>query len=104
MSLWLSALNVKYRDVGAPDSVPGSDLDVRLAGRVPGQPGAGTLASLYGLNPMVTVVEGFRWSLLGTPPPDRTLALIGFGADAGDAGRRASCTSRPTERTFADVI
>lgn len=32
---------------------------------------------LFGLNPMVGVIEGFRWALLGTPPPG--LAMLGLG-------------------------
>jgi lipopolysaccharide transport system permease protein len=49
------------------------------------------------------VVEGFRWSLLGTPAPDLTLALAGTAAAlltlAGGLWY-----FRSTERTFADVI
>jgi lipopolysaccharide transport system permease protein len=30
--------------------------------------------SLYGLNPMATVVDGFRWTLLGSPPPPASMA------------------------------
>lgn len=65
--LWLSALNVEYRDVryvvpflvqflmfATPVVYPASLLD---------QP----WRTLYGLNPMVGVVEGFRWALLGAP-------------------------------------
>jgi lipopolysaccharide transport system permease protein len=52
---------------------------------------------------MVTVVEGFRWSLLGTPPPDSTVALVGCAVMlitlAGGLWY-----FRSTERTFADVI
>jgi lipopolysaccharide transport system permease protein len=35
---------------------------------------------LYSLNPMVSVVEGFRWALLQTPPPD--MATAGASATA----------------------
>jgi lipopolysaccharide transport system permease protein len=103
VSLWLSALNVKYRDVAhlvpflvqiwmyaSPVVYPASLVPERW--RV-----------LYGLNPIVTVVEGFRWSLLGTPPPDATLALTGLAAIL------VTLVSgfwyfKSTERTFADVI
>ncbi len=59
--------------------------------------------AVYGLNPMVTVVEGFRWSLLDTPPPDATLAFI------SSVALLATMTGgvmyfKATERTFADVI
>jgi lipopolysaccharide transport system permease protein len=103
VSLWLSALNVKYRDVAhlvpflvqiwmyaSPVVYPASVVPERW--RV-----------LYGLNPIVTVVEGFRWSLLGTPPPDAMLAATGLAAIL------VTLVSgfwyfKSTERTFADVI
>lgn len=66
VSLWLSALNVQYHDVryivpflvqiwlfATPIAYPSSLLSEKW--RV-----------LYGINPMVGVVEGFRWALLGT--------------------------------------
>jgi lipopolysaccharide transport system permease protein len=31
--------------------------------------------TVYGLNPMVGVVEGFRWVLLGTSPPRSMIAV-----------------------------
>jgi lipopolysaccharide transport system permease protein len=65
VGLWLSALNVRYRDVrytitflvqfwlfASPVAYPSS--------LVPGR-----WRVLYGLNPMAGVVEGFRWALLG---------------------------------------
>lgn len=65
MSLWLSAMNVRFRDVGyglgfvvrilmylTPVVYPLSQLD-------------GELRTLAALNPMTGVVEGFRWALLG---------------------------------------
>ena len=69
VSLWLSALNVLYRDVGyvlpfltqiwffiTPIVYASSAVDERLR-------------LLYALNPMTGVIEGFRWALLGTPAP-----------------------------------
>jgi lipopolysaccharide transport system permease protein len=69
VGLWLAALNVQFRDVRhtvgfltqawmlcTPIAYPSSLLHEPLR-------------SLYGLNPMAGVVEGFRWALLGTPPP-----------------------------------
>lgn len=74
-SLWLSALNVQYRDIRyalpflaqlwlfiTPVAYPSSLL-------------AEPWRSLYGLNPMVGVVEGFRWVLLGTQPSEVMMAL-----------------------------
>ena len=103
VGLWLAALNVKYRDVQytlpfltqlwlfiTPVAYPVSIVPEQLRW-------------LYGLNPMVGVVEGFRWALTGTTTPE-------WGAIA------ASCVvvsillvtgvaffSR-AERTFADVV
>lgn len=76
IGLWLSALNVQYRDVqytipfltqfwlfATPIAYPSS--------LVPEQ-----WQVLYGLNPMAGVVEGFRWALLGTSDPPGVLMLI----------------------------
>lgn len=76
VSLWLSALNVKYRDIrytipflvqiwlyATPVAYPSSLIpdNWRL---------------LYGLNPMVGVIEGFRWALLGAQNPDGWMIAI----------------------------
>ncbi len=74
--LWLSALNVLYRDVNyiLPFLTQLWLLvtPVAYSSRVvPPQ-----WQWLYALNPMVGVVEGFRWALLDAPPPDiQTLAI-----------------------------
>jgi lipopolysaccharide transport system permease protein len=65
VGLWLSALNVEYRDVRY--TIPlltqvwllVSPVGY-LSERIPQQ-----WQTLYGLNPMVSVIEGFRWALLG---------------------------------------
>jgi lipopolysaccharide transport system permease protein len=70
VGLWTSALNVKYRDVQYlmpflmqvwlfASPVAYSATLVRRP----------LLQVLYGLNPMTGVIEGFRWAILGTPPP-----------------------------------
>ena len=69
VGLWLAALNVQYRDVryvlpfltqlwlfATPIVYPSSLVPA------PWRP-------VYGLNPMVGVVDGFRWALLGSAPP-----------------------------------
>jgi lipopolysaccharide transport system permease protein len=74
VGLWLSALNVQYRDFqytlpfliqfwlfASPVVYPSTLLPE-------------SIRWLYGLNPMAGVIEGFRWALLGTEPPG---ALIG---------------------------
>ena len=69
IGLWLSALNVKYRDFqyALPFIIQlglyASPI-VYSSSIIPEQ-----YKLLYGLNPMVGVIEGFRWSLLGTTPP-----------------------------------
>jgi lipopolysaccharide transport system permease protein len=64
VGLWLSALNVKYRDF---------QYTVYPASMVPEQ-----FRFLYALNPMTGVIEGFRWALLGTTPPT-TMIFISLG-------------------------
>lgn len=99
----LAALNVKYRDVRfvvpflvqfwlfvTPVAYPTS--------LVPEQ-----WRWLYALNPMATVVEGYRWALTGTPAP--TPGMLGAStvavAIAAWAGLRYF---RRTEHVFADVL
>lgn len=103
VGLWLSTLNVKYRDVrhvipfltqlwlfATPIAYPSSLLSEPWR-------------TLYGLNPMAGVVEGFRWALLGTdtaPGPIlivSTLAAVGLLVGGVFYLRRM-------EETFADVI
>jgi lipopolysaccharide transport system permease protein len=103
VGFWLSALNVQYRDVryalpfltqlwmfATPIAYPSSLLDEPWR-------------TLYALNPMAGVVEGFRWALLGadTRPGGMiaastcaTLAILIGGA----------YYFRRMERTFADVV
>jgi lipopolysaccharide transport system permease protein len=59
--------------------------------------------TLYGLNPMVGVVEGFRWALAGTPAPEWSTALISAGAAFVTFAAGAYYFLK-TERRFADVI
>jgi lipopolysaccharide transport system permease protein len=70
LGLWLSALNVQYRDVNnalpfftqvlmfiSPVAYPSSVIPEKWQ-------------MVYALNPMATVINGFRWALLeGQPPP-----------------------------------
>jgi lipopolysaccharide transport system permease protein len=78
VGLWLSALNVQYRDFqytvpfliqiwmyASPVVYPASMLPESI--RV-----------WYGLNPMAGVIEGFRWALLGTTPPS-AMILVSVG-------------------------
>jgi lipopolysaccharide transport system permease protein len=103
VGLWLAALNVRYRDVryvvpfitqfwlfATPIAYPSTLLDEPWR-------------TIYGLNPMVGVVEGFRWALLGTdtaPGP-----LIGASAAAALLILIGGLYYfRWMERTFADVV
>jgi lipopolysaccharide transport system permease protein len=103
VSLWLSALNVRYRDIGhivpfliqfwmyaSPIAYPASLVPERWR-------------SLYALNPMVGVVEGFRWALLGKEAPDFGIMLVsGLAVLALLLG--GLVYFRRTERTFADLV
>ncbi len=102
VGLWLSALNVEYRDVRytipfltqfwlflTPIAYP--------ATIVPDQ-----FRALYGLNPMVGVVEGFRWALLGTEPPGAELYVSIVTVVVLVLG--GLFYFRRMERQFADVI
>jgi lipopolysaccharide transport system permease protein len=103
VGVWLSALNVRYRDVrytipfltqiwmfATPVAYPSSIV-----------PEAWRAA--YALNPMVGVVDGFRWALLGASGPPIVTAAVSTGA---------VCLLfvgglyyfRRMERTFADVV
>jgi len=102
VSLWMSALNVKYRDVRyiVPFLLRFWFFATPIAY-------SSTLLSepwltLYGLNPMVGVVEGFRWVLLGTDPPRATIALSTIIAILVFAS--GLLYFNRTEKTFADVI
>jgi lipopolysaccharide transport system permease protein len=101
--LWLSALNVTYRDVrytipfltqfwmfATPVAYPSS--------LVPEQ-----WRALYGLNPMAGVVEGFRWALLGNAHAPGGLLIVSLSAViALLAG--GLVYFRRMETTFADVV
>jgi lipopolysaccharide transport system permease protein len=78
VTVWLSALSVKYRDVGV---VIPFLLQVWLYASPVAYPVSSVPAAwrpIYSLNPMVGVIEGFRWSLLRTASPDFT--AIGVSA------------------------
>lgn len=103
-ALWLSAMNVKYRDFRyiVPFTVQ-FGLYVSPVGfsssNIPDE-----WRFLYGLNPMVGVIDGFRWCLLGGEAalhiPSFVLSLC-LTALFLWVGIRAF---RKTERTFADLL
>jgi lipopolysaccharide transport system permease protein len=103
VGLWLSALNAKYRDVrhilpfiiqlwlfATPVAYPSSLLNEPWR-------------AFYGLNPMVGVVEGFRWALLGKGQPPGSMLLVS-GLAAILVLVFGAFYFRRMEKTFADVI
>jgi lipopolysaccharide transport system permease protein len=78
VGIWLSALNVQYRDFQY--TVPFLIQIWLFASPVvyPASMVPESWQSLYALNPMAGVIEGFRWALLGTNPPT-TMILVSLG-------------------------
>jgi len=70
VGLWLSALNVQYRDVeyAIPFIITAWMYASPVAYSVSLIP-TGFWRIIYGLNPMAGVIQGFRWALLGAEPP-----------------------------------
>jgi lipopolysaccharide transport system permease protein len=103
VGLWLSALNVLYRDVryAIPFLAQLWLFSTPVAYSSSLVPDA--WRALYGLNPMVGVVEGFRWALLdASQPPGPMLAVSVAATLAMLVG--GLFYFRRMEKTFADVI
>lgn len=101
--LWLAALNVQFRDVryAIPFLVQAWLFATPIA--YPSSLIAEPWRTLYGLNPMAGVVEGFRWALLGAvAPPWAMIALSGLVALA--ILLSGAFYFRRVEQTFADII
>jgi len=60
------------------------------------------LRALFSLNPMMGVIEGFRWAALGGPRPDTTIIVSAAATLLILVGGLAYF--RRVERTFADTI
>ena len=103
VSLWLSALNVKYRDVAS--IVPLMTQLWMFASPVlyPASLVPESVRWFYGLNPMAGVIEGFRWALLSKAPPDWSMVSVSLGVVASLLIGGVMFFRR-VERTFADVI
>jgi lipopolysaccharide transport system permease protein len=71
VGLWLSALNVQYRDVqyAIPFLIQAWMYASPVAYSAQLIP-EGIWRVVYGLNPLAGVIQGFRWALLGCSPPD----------------------------------
>ncbi len=104
VGLWMSALNVLYRDVRfvvpilvqlwmyvSPIVYSSSNIPERWK-------------LVYGLNPMASVADGFRWALLGgnQPPPGPMLTVSLVSVVAFLVG--GLFYFRRMEKTFADVV
>ena len=78
IGLWLSALNVQYRDFQY--TIPFMIQLGLFASPVvyPASLVPESVRFLYGLNPMAGVIEGFRWALLGTEMPG-AMILVSVG-------------------------
>jgi lipopolysaccharide transport system permease protein len=103
LSLWLSALNVAYRDIGhvmpflvqlwmflSPVIYPSTLLPPKYS-------------FLYALNPVVSVIDTSRWAFTGGPPPTGWMVAVSCGMTA------LLCVSgywffRRHESTFADIV
>jgi lipopolysaccharide transport system permease protein len=103
VGLWLSAFNVQYRDVQhmIPFIVQAwfyASPVVYSSSIIP----SAKWQLVFALNPMAGVIQGFRWALLGTQPPDASLAV-------STAVVLALLVTglyffKRMERTFADIV
>jgi lipopolysaccharide transport system permease protein len=103
VGLWLSALNVQYRDVQQmiPFLVQAwfyASPVVYSAGIIP----SARWQLVYALNPMAGVIQGFRWALLGTQPPDAALAVSSLVVLVLLVS--GVYFFKRMERTFADIV
>jgi len=103
VSLWIAALMVKYRDFRfivpfvvqfglyiSPVGFQSGVVPVRFR-------------LLYALNPMVGIIDGFRWCILGSPRiylPSLAISI----AEVTFLLATGIWYFRKTERTFADII
>jgi lipopolysaccharide transport system permease protein len=103
VGLWLTAMNVQFRDVryavpflinawmfATPIAYPSSLLEEPWR-------------TLYGINPMVGVIEGFRWALLGTETAPGPIIVVS-GLVAVGLLVSGAYYFRRMEKTFADVV
>lgn len=104
VSLWLSAMNVQFRDVRyiipfitqfwmfvTPIAYPSSLIENSV------------LRTLYAINPLVGVIEGFRWALLGTDTAPGPIIIVSSFV-ALTLLISGAYYFRRMEKTFADVV
>lgn len=103
VGIWLSALNVKFRDVRY--IVPFLTqfwlfaTPIAYSSSLLSEP----WRTFYGLNPMVGVVEGFRWALLGTNTKPGMMIIVSSLA-AITLLLSGAFYFRRVEKTFADIV
>jgi lipopolysaccharide transport system permease protein len=103
MGIWLSALTIRFRDVQyvipflvqiglyvSPVGYPSSEIPAEYK-------------PLYYLNPMAGLIDGFRWSVMGTPLPEKEY-LIYSGVVILLLFVSGIFYFRRTERLIADII
>ena len=103
VGLWASALNVRYRDVR--HVMPFVVQFWLLASPVAYSTSlitSPTWRAVYSLNPMVGVIEGFRWAVLGSTPP--SVLVVPSVLVTGVLLAGGLFFFRRTEASFADVI
>jgi lipopolysaccharide transport system permease protein len=103
VSIWLSALDVQYRDVryAIPFLIQMWMFATPVAYSAALVPER--VRTLYGLNPMAGVVEGFRWALLGRGDPPGAMMAVSFVVVLVVLFTGLFYFRR-MERTFADII
>ena len=103
VGLWLSALNVQYRDVKyvVPFVVQFWMLATPIA--YPSSMISEPWRTWYGLNPMSGVVEGFRWALLGTTDSPGSMIWVSAGV-ALTLLVGGAYYFRRMEKSFADLV
>lgn len=101
---WLAALNVRYRDFRhvVPFMVQFGMFVSPVGFSSSVIPEKWRL--LYSLNPMVGVIDGFRWAILGDQTTMNWRAVIFAAVAASLLFALGIAYFRKTERTFADVI
>ena len=99
----LSAVNIRFRDVkhATPFLVQIWLFATPIA--YPSSLVPDVWRPLYALNPMVTVVEGFRWALLGTPAPQPAVVVVS-SVSAVAVFFAGIWYFRRLESRFADII
>lgn len=102
IGLWASAANVKYRDINYVIPFLTQFLLFLSPVVYPTALVPAGWRPVYSLNPMVGVVEGFRWALLGTPTDATTILVSTVTAVVLCAG--GLLYFRRMEREFADVV